>query len=646
MRRIIAVLAGLVVLAPLPALAHPHIFIDAKAAVTFNDAGQVVSVHNTWTFDEAYSAWSVQGLDTNHDGKLTRAELQPLADDNMDGLADYEYYTFAGEGKDPNLKFGHGSNPTIDMGADGKTTLNFDVALAQPYMIRKALELSVDDPEYYVAITFADASAVTLINAPKTCAVQMENPKEMPTALADALYALPPDVTKLPPELEQAMRGMQGAIVINCPGGSATGKTPVATTASVTATAAPAAPTDALDAANAMADGTAQANADDVPSIPPDQAALASAPPPRQGLTVPIFTGNIPFGAAPNEPGLVLPRTGFLGWIGQAQQDFYLALEKSLSGLKSDWTGFWVLGLLSFLYGIFHAAGPGHGKVVISSYVLANEAQVRRGILLSFLSAMMQSVVAIAFVLIAASLLGMTAMAMSDAANWIGILSYGMIALLGLWLILRKIFGWGHKHGHGHHHHGQDHDDEEPTPELHLQIGRHMKQARAHALLHPEPSLVAFALTGGDAYGRLPNDPHYGHSHPPPLPGRSPAHRHDDEPGHAHVVTADQIRGGWREQLSVVAAVGIRPCSGALIVLAFALSQNLLIAGMAAVMMMGLGTAITTGALATLAVGFKGAARGLAGADNKFTATLVWWAELLAAFGVLAFGIVLVLASI
>ncbi len=62
MRRLIAVLLVAAGLLPVPAFAHPHIFVDAKAIITFNDAGQVVSIHNTWTFDEAYSAWSVQGL--------------------------------------------------------------------------------------------------------------------------------------------------------------------------------------------------------------------------------------------------------------------------------------------------------------------------------------------------------------------------------------------------------------------------------------------------------------------------------------------------------------------------------------------------------------------------------------------------------
>ena len=107
-----------------------------------------------------------------------------------------------------------------------------------------------------------------------------------------------------------------------------------------------------------------------------------------------------------------------------------------------------------------------------------------------------------------------------------------------------------------------------------------------------------------------------------------------------------QTDGNWREQLGVVLAVGLRPCSGALVVLVFALSQGLLAAGIAAVVLMGLGTAITTGTLAAIAVGAKGLARGLAGADNRTTATLVWWAELFGAVLVCAFGVVLLIASL
>lgn len=554
MRFLLALAAAMLALLPLQALAHPHIFIDARARIVFDGDGLVEGIHNDWTFDEAYSAWAVQGLDADGDGKVTRAELQALADDNMVGLAEYEYYTFAGEGPD-NLSFINGSNASITY-EGGRTTLSFDVALAQPYRIRKALEIAINDPEYYVAITFAGPSAVELINAPAGCGATLEAGHDLPDAIADQLYALPPDVTKLPPELEQALRGVQGAILVKCPPGAAG-----------SGEEAPA-PSTALDAATQLAEAQPIAVAND-----------------------------IPFGGPPPEPGLNLPRTGFFGWVAQQQKDFYIALTAALGRLKSDWTAFWVLGGLSFLYGIFHAAGPGHGKVVISSYVLANEKQVRRGVLLSFFAAMMQSAVAVAFVLILALGLGLTSLALSDAANWIGILSYAMVALLGLWLILRHVFGWGQRH-HVHSH------------EFHHDLAH-----RAHAHLH----------------------------------GEQHHHHHDgdddDEDNHVHVVTADQVRGGWREQLGVVVAVGLRPCSGALVVLVFALSQGLLAAGIAAVFLMGLGTAITTGTLAALAVGAKGLARRIAGADNPLTAGFVWWAELAGAVAVLGFGVILLIAS-
>ncbi len=176
------------VLLPAAVLAHPHIFIDAKATISFDDSGQVVSVHNSWTFDEAYSAWAAQGLDTNLDGVLSREELQPLADDNMQGLSEYEYYTFAGEGPD-NLKFAFGSNPVIDY-TDGRQTLSFDVALEHPYAIQDHLELAINDPEYYVAITFANADAVTLVNAPANCSVSLTDPEPMSDALQQQLTIL------------------------------------------------------------------------------------------------------------------------------------------------------------------------------------------------------------------------------------------------------------------------------------------------------------------------------------------------------------------------------------------------------------------------------------------------------------------------
>jgi nickel/cobalt transporter (NicO) family protein len=515
--------AILLILLATPVLAHPHIFIDARAAILFNDAGEVVGIRNSWTFDEAFSVWQTQGLDTNGDGITSSEEMQELAVENMKGLAEYGFYTFAGEG-----------NETLPLASmddarfvyeNGRSTLTFGVEPRGPYRIKDALEIAINDPEYYVAITFADVSDVTLENAPEGCGVRLEPAKEMSDEVAAQLYSLPPDVTQLPPELAAALRGVQGAIIVTCP--------PVA--------AAAAAPATALEAVTAVAQ-----------------------------------VSPTPFGGPPPEPGFVMPRTGFLGWIAEQQQQFYQAMTAALGALKEDNNAFWVLGTLSFLYGVFHAAGPGHGKVVISSYVLANERQVRRGILLSFLSAMLQAAVAIALVLVAAAALNLTAAAMNDAASWIGVVSYALVALLGAWLIGRKLFqGRDHRnHDHHHRHHHHDH-----------------------------------------------------------------AHDHDH-----HVVTPEATRGSWREQLGVVLAVGLRPCSGALVVLAFALSQGVVLAGVVAVVLMAIGTALTVAVLASLAVGLKGLALN-AGGGGAVAANLVWWAELLGAVLVFGFGAMLLVAS-
>lgn len=525
-----------------PALAHPHIFIDARAAIVFDASGAVTAIRHEWTFDEAFSAWQTQGLDLDGDGVTSTAEMAELAADTMAGLAEYHFYTFAGEGEGA-IDFVATGDATFE-NHDGRTVLRFSVRPEQPYRIGTELELAVNDPEYYVAITFAAASVITLENAPTGCGVRLEPPRELQPELADMLYALPPEVTELPPDLAAALRGVQGAILINCGG-----------------------PDTAANAADAVA-----------------------------VLAAPSAT---PFGGPPPEPGFTLPRIGALGWLAEQQRGFYAALTAALGRLKADWTAFWVLGGLSFLYGIFHAAGPGHGKVVISSYMLANERQVRHGIWLSFLSATLQSAVAVLFVGIAAGVLNLTGSAMSDAANWIGIASYALIALLGLWLIARKLLGWGHAHD---------------RPNL---------AATAHGHLHDE------------GHGH-----HHDHAH------EHDGHEHEEHGHHAHIVMPEATGGNWREQAAVVVSVGLRPCSGALVVLAFAYSQGVMAAGIAAVFLMGLGVAITVGVLASLAVGAKGLARRIGGLQSGIAGTVVWWLELLAAVGVFWFGVVLVLAGL
>lgn len=528
------------------ASAHPHIFIDAKAVLSFNAAGEFTGIRHAWTFDSAFSVWQVQGLDTDGDGITTSEEMQELADENLAGLSEYGFYTSAGEG-DAALGFVPDGRARFDYD-NTRSTLTFAIQPERPYRINDQLEIAIADPEYYVAITLRGLEDVTTEGMPDSCSLHLDPPRELDPDLRARLYELPPEVTKLPPDLEAALRGVQGAIIVDCSG-----------------------------------------------APPPIEAETALEAATQVAETRPA----LPFGGPPPEPGFTLPRTGFLGWVAEVQADFYRGLTGALSALRSDGNAFWILGGLSFLYGIFHAAGPGHGKVIIGSYMLANERQLKRGIALSFAAAMMQSLVAVVFVLVAAGLLGLSSIAMSDAVGWIEKLSYALVALLGLWLIARRIFGWGHSHDH----------------------------------------------SSTDAHGRVPGDPHYGHDH-----GHDHHHDHShhdhSHDDHAHAVTADRTGGDWREQLGVVMAVGLRPCSGALVVLVFALSQGILAAGIAAVFLMGLGTAITVAVLASLAVGAKGFAARYLGNNSATGQRIVWWAELVGAVIVFLFGATLLLASL
>src|SRR5712691_7391256 len=86
---------------------------------------------------------------------------------------------------------------------------------------------------------------------------------------------------------------------------------------------------------------------------------------------------------------------GVVGWVLAKQAEFYRGLSGLIRAAKADGSAVWGLFGLSFLYGVFHAAGPGHGKAVISSYLVANEETWRRGVVLSFASALLQALVAV-----------------------------------------------------------------------------------------------------------------------------------------------------------------------------------------------------------------------------------------------------------
>jgi nickel/cobalt exporter len=327
--------------------------------------------------------------------------------------------------------------------------------------------------------------------------------------------------------------------------------------------------------------------------------------------------------------------TGITGWILAEQSRFYRALSGLIHAAKTDGSALWALMGISFIYGIFHAAGPGHGKAVISSYLVANEETWRRGIVLSFASAILQAVTAIVIVGVAAALLGATAKIMGDTVRVIEIVSYALIVLLGLRLFWVKGRGFlrtwreikspgpareaaadrrNHHRHHAHTHEG--HDDK-------CDHGDHDHAKGAHAHAHDQ------------GHG-------HGHSH-------DDHHHHAEEDGdvlpwgHAHGPEPEELAGpgGWHRGFSAIVAVGLRPCSGAIIVLVFALAQGLFLAGVASTFVMGLGTAITVAAIATLAVAARAAAQKVAATRPGYAALALRGVEVGAAVLVIAFGIAL-----
>src|SRR4029079_12082739 len=127
-------------------------------------------------------------------------------------------------------------------------------------------------------------------------------------------------------------------------------------------------------------------------------------------------------------------------WVLDKQQSLQRTLAMSVKSLKTDpLRGAITLALLSFVYGVLHAVGPGHGKPIISSYVVANEETVRRGVIISFIAAGLQALTAV--VLVGLLLFGLNASGLQVNAwsNQLESVSYAMIAVVGLYLLTTQL---------------------------------------------------------------------------------------------------------------------------------------------------------------------------------------------------------------
>jgi ABC-type nickel/cobalt efflux system permease component RcnA len=316
-----------------------------------------------------------------------------------------------------------------------------------------------------------------------------------------------------------------------------------------------------------------------------------------------------PLGVGAAEPSF--ETTGILGpffaWINANQQAFYRSLTGALKAMRTDPWALKTLVSISFVYGVFHAAGPGHGKAVISSYMIANETALRRGIVISLVSALVQGAMAIALVAAAYLVLRGTGITMTKATWAMEVASFAMVALFGTWLLGRKLYRiWPRR-----------------------------------------SSLPIFAA--GASYGSGPTGLRFqavevGHDHEDLAPGSYCA-----DCGELHIPDPSALKGrdfGIHEAWSAIIAVGLRPCSGAILVMSFSILNGLYIGGALSVLAMSLGTAITVSILALVAVTAKDIAVRLAGPRSQAAYRITTAIEIVGALFIILVGLALLGASL
>ena len=302
---------------------------------------------------------------------------------------------------------------------------------------------------------------------------------------------------------------------------------------------------------------------------------------------------------------------GMMGWLMAEQSQLTHLIAAKVHALHGDPRAAWGLIGLGLAYGVVHAAGPGHGKAILAAYMLANEKSLKRGAVMALMAALLQAVLAIGLVGAAGFVFNATASQMNRAADWVALASYWSIVAIGLWLVWRK------------------------GGALIAALSRHFDRGRAAASAPAFAGIAwrrpAFSLSAAAYRAAAP----------------AGVEAWTEGCGHAHGPDPARLNGplSWRNAAGTVIAAGARPCSGAILVLVFALAQGLFAAGVAATFAMALGTAATTGGLAWTAVFAKSAAMRLAAGENSRLALVARGFEFAAALAVLGLGVALMFGA-
>lgn len=172
---IICALLAFTAIATRPAAAHPHVWVTYEATIVYEN-GLITGLQHRWTFDDMYTAMAIQGLDKNGDGNYDRSELAELAQVNIDGLKEFDYFSYAKIGSQP-IPLEHPKDFWLDY-KDGKLSLNFRLPLEKPVLAEAiGFNFSIYDPTYFIAFEPQKTNAVKLAQAPAGCTASMADSK-------------------------------------------------------------------------------------------------------------------------------------------------------------------------------------------------------------------------------------------------------------------------------------------------------------------------------------------------------------------------------------------------------------------------------------------------------------------------------------
>jgi ABC-type uncharacterized transport system substrate-binding protein len=170
---------SIALIVPYVAFAHPHVYVVARSTVVFGPGGKVVAIRHSWTFDDMYSAFAIEGLGTK-DTPPTPEQLAPLAKTNVESLAEYGYFTTAKVGGKP-LEFAEPNDQSMEANAQRIVTLHFTVPLKVPADVGRAFTFQVYDPTYFVSFDFDATTPITMADAPQGCSASIFKPKPLDT---------------------------------------------------------------------------------------------------------------------------------------------------------------------------------------------------------------------------------------------------------------------------------------------------------------------------------------------------------------------------------------------------------------------------------------------------------------------------------